>query len=381
MLPPSTIKDAAVFIYGHPRSRAVLLSLLGSLMLSKVLCQCWRYYSNKNKLKSKQAELSKKRAVVEAQLLNKDVQFYEEILSKTAPELVEALKNGDMFAVDVLRAYQCKALELTDSINCVAEFITEAEENAKALDALPDKKGLLYGVPVSIKENINIAGYESTGGVECLIGSVAKEDAVIVKLLRKHGAIPFARTNLPQTMLSYSCTNYIYGETTNPQDKTRSPGGSSGGEAAMLGGGGSVIGVGTDLGGSVRIPADFCGVYSLKLTRGRIQGKGVLTFTKGNLGILGVLGPMARDFDSLLLLSQALLSPEMIELDRSLPNLPFDPQVYEKKTPLRIGYYTFDGVLQCQPPVVRAVMEAKAALESMGHQEVVSSRGNCSFMF
>ncbi|CAL1531082.1 unnamed protein product, partial [Lymnaea stagnalis] len=369
MIPPYTMKEVVTFVYGHPRTAPVLLSLLGCFAVQKLIYTLWKKKSVRNKRSLRRAKAEKRRTIIEGRLAKVSPPS-EEILNKSASELVEALHSGDLSAVEVLYAYQRRALSLTKEINCITEFIPEAEAQAKRLDECPTKTGLLHGMPISLKENIAVSGYDTTAGMEINIDKNATDDCVAVKVLKLHGAIPFARTNIPQTMLSYCCENPIYGETLNPQDKTRCPGGSSGGEGAIIGGGGSMMGIGTDIGGSARIPAEFCGIFSLKTTRGRISSKNYYTPVRGNLAIQGSIGPLARNFDALLLLSQALMSPEMYELDRSLPPLLFDKQKYEKKGPLRIGFYTFDGTFECLPPVVRAVHEAKKALELMGHEVV-----------
>merc|ERR1712185_282661 len=113
---------------------------------------------------------------------------------------------------------------------------------------------MLHGLPVSIKECFSIEGQDTTIGCGKRCGKPAAADAVIATVLRRQGAVVYARTNVPQTMLSYECSNPVYGQTRNPFDLTRGPGGSSGGEGALLGSGGSLLGIGTDIGGSCRIP-------------------------------------------------------------------------------------------------------------------------------
>ncbi|KAK3796930.1 hypothetical protein RRG08_032234 [Elysia crispata] len=360
--------DTVRFLRGHPRTGSVIISLAGAGVLGKVVLYFWyRHLSNKKRQDRQQKAKANINEVAEnvAEITESDL-----IVKKSIQELRQALCNGSLSAMEVLMAFQKEALKVSKDINCVTEPIIEAQEMARSLDASQEVKRLLHGIPVSIKENIAIAGYDQTAGMEVHIGNIAREDAVLVQVLKDHGAIPFMRTNIPQTMLSYDCTNPLYGTTFNPLDWSRTPGGSSTGEGALIGGGGSIMGIGSDIGGSLRIPADFCGIFTLKPTWGRISRKGMLTHSKGNLSVRPVIGPMARDFDSLLLLTQAILSPNMSELDPLVPPLPFDVKEYEKTSPLRIGFYTYDGTFQCQPPNVRAVMEAKAALEAMGHEVV-----------
>ncbi|RUS82420.1 hypothetical protein EGW08_009808 [Elysia chlorotica] len=360
--------DAVRFLRGHPRTGSVIISLAGAGILGKVVLYFWyRHCTNKKRQDRRDKAQTRTKRVAEnvAEVTNSDL-----IVKKSIKELREALHNGKLSSLEVLKAFQKEALRVTKDINCVTEPIEDAEELAKHLDASKEVKRLLHGIPVSIKENIAIAGYDQTAGMAVHIGDIACEDAVLLQVLKDHGAIPFMRTNIPQTMLSYDCTNPLYGTTFNPLDWSRTPGGSSTGEGALIGGGGSIMGIGSDIGGSLRIPADFCGIFTLKPTWDRISRKGMMTHSRGNLSVRPVLGPMARDFDSLLLLTRAILSPNMYELDPLVPPLPFDIKEYEKTSPLRIGFYTYDGTFQCQPSNVRAVMEAKAALEAMGHEVV-----------
>ena len=113
-------------------------------------------------------------------------------------------------------------------------------------------------------------GYDSTIGLAAFVGKPFSETSALVQVLRHQGAIPFVKTNVPQTMLSWECSNPIFGLTTNPHDTSRTVGGSSGGEAALLAAGGSVLGWGSDIGGSIRIPSSMCGVYGIKPTFARL---------------------------------------------------------------------------------------------------------------
>jgi len=132
-------------------------------------------------------------------------------------------------------------------------------------------KGPLHGLPVSIKEQIAVKGIDSTIGFAKFCFKPLDHDAPLVTALKELGAIPFCKTNVPQSVLTYGCGNPIFGETVNCLNSKLSPGGSSGGEACLIGGGGSVLGIGSDVGGSLRIPAHFCGITTLKPTRARMR--------------------------------------------------------------------------------------------------------------
>lgn len=177
---------------------------------------------------------------------------------------------------------------MTGELACVTEFLAEAAAEATQLDA--DFKGKpkppLFGIPFSVKDNlyvqlflaspclrkgtalscVQVKGYDVTRGLGSMLGQPAEADFAVVTHMRTLGAVPFARTNVPQTLLQYVSTNPVFGTTLHPDKHDRTPGGSSGGEVALLKAGGIPFGIGSDLGGSLRIPAAFTGLVTLKLT-------------------------------------------------------------------------------------------------------------------
>ncbi|XP_035699652.1 fatty-acid amide hydrolase 1-like [Branchiostoma floridae] len=318
-----------------------------------------------------------------------------EILSLTLAQLSQQLRDGQLSAVQVLQAFQEKAISENDKLNCLTEPVPDALARAEGLDAGGGKEGLLHGVPVSIKDNVNIKGMATTMGVTKHLDIPADEDAVIVQVLKKQGAVPFVKTNVPQTLLSMACSNPVFGETLNPVDPTRSPGGSSGGEGALIRSGGSVLGVGSDIAGSARIPAHFCGIHGFKPTAYRIRWASLVSSHTGPVSLLSSIqkeqkrlgaiiwldtrlkvvvsapGLLARDVDSLALGMKALLVPDMFQLDPLVVPIPFRQEIYDDKKPMRIGYFP---ALQSCPPTPsmgRAVIMAKEALEKAGHTLVV----------
>ncbi|NWW93840.1 VDHAP protein, partial [Rhynochetos jubatus] len=218
-----------------------------------------------------------------------------------------------------------EALEVTREVNCVIDFIHGCEEQLQKLKKQKEK-GLLYGIPISIKDHINCKGHVSSGGMVKFLGQVKEDDSVIVQVLKSQGAIPFVKTNIPQTMINYDCSNLIFGQTLNPLNHQKSPGGSSGGEGALIAGGGSILGIGSDVAGSIRLPSSFCGLCGLKPTSNRISPSACSDGTSV-LAVAGMLGPMARDVDSLALCMKALLCEEMFRLDPTVPPIPFDEEV------------------------------------------------------
>ncbi|KAH1167025.1 vitamin D3 hydroxylase-associated protein-like [Mauremys mutica] len=288
------------------------------------------------------------------------------ILSLSLVQLTEKLKEGSLSPESVLYAYMDKALEVTREVNCLRHFIPECEEQLRAVRRRKEK-GLLYGVPVSIKDHIGYKGHLSTCGFVQLLSKLGQEDSVMVKVLKRQGAIPFVLTNVPQSLFNYDCSNSIFGQTVNPLNHKKSPGGSSGGEGALIAGGGSVLGFGTDIGGSIRLPSSFCGLCGLKPTGNRLSLSGISGPIDGILSVTGAVGPMARDVDSLALCMRALLCDDMFCLDPTVPPLPFNEEVYSSSAPLQIGYYDTDGYFLLPPCMRRAVHETKEILQKAGH--------------
>ncbi|NWW93830.1 FAAH1 hydrolase, partial [Rhynochetos jubatus] len=336
--------------------------------------------------KVKQAQQRQERSLVQMELAAH--RFREQhpsvnvvsILTLPLPELSKKLRDGSLPPEHVFYAYVGKALQIAIETNCITEYLQESETQLRKAK-LTGKLGLLYGVPVSIKDNINCQGHDSTLGFVKNLNKPAAEDSVVVQVLRKQGAIPFVKTNVPQSLISYDCRNLIFGQTFNPLLYTRSPGGSSGGEGALVGGGGSILGFGTDVGGSLRFPAAFCGICTLKPTGNRLSKKGIISGVTGQKAVIAAVGPMAKDVESLALCMRALLCEDMFSLDSTVPPLPFNEEVYSSTEPLRIGYYETDFFTMPSPAMRRAVRETKQLLEDAGHTLVPFELMNVDYVF
>ncbi|NWI60532.1 FAAH1 hydrolase, partial [Calyptomena viridis] len=302
------------------------------------------------------------------------------ILSLSLLGLAGRLQEGSLSPRTVLYTYieKVSALEVNQETNCLRHFIPECEEQLQEIQQ-EEEKGLLYGIPVSIKDHISHKGHLSTCGLVQCLDTRMKEDSVLVKVLKRQGAIPFAMTNVSQSLFSYDCSNPVFGQTLNPFNHQKSPGGSSGGEGALIAAGGSILGIGSDIGGSIRLPSSFCGLCGLKPTAERLRWgwTSVWHICLPNVDICShptpvpcAVGPMARDVDSLALCMKALLSEEMFQLDPTVPPIPFNGEVYCSSTPLRVGYYDTDGYFPLPPCMRRVVKETRNALHAAGHQMV-----------
>ncbi|XP_077132592.1 vitamin D3 hydroxylase-associated protein-like [Ranitomeya variabilis] len=291
------------------------------------------------------------------------------ILSLSLPELTEKLRGGALTPEMVLHTYMAKALEVTRELNCITDFLPECELQLQRLREQKNR-GPLYGVPISLKDNHNYKGHDTTLGLIRNLERPASEDCVIVQVLKKQGAVPFVKTNIPQSMLNYDCSNPMYGQTLNPLDHKKTPGGSSGGEGALISAQGSILGFGSDIGGSIRFPCAFCGVCGFKPTGNRLSKIGLISSCPGQKSVMAMIGPIARDVDSLVTTMRSVLCDDMFQLDPTVPPIPFNDEVFFSARPLCIGYYETDGSTMATPSMRRAVLQTKALLEKAGHKLV-----------
>nr|GAT55492.1 amidase [Mycena chlorophos] len=296
------------------------------------------------------------------------VENKQEFLRATTSQIVANIDSGKWTASQVVAAFISQAIVAQKQTNCLTEILfQDALEQAQLLDAefaaTKQLRGPLHGVPVSIKDQFHIAGYDSSIGNSDRLNKPASQDADLVALLKAAGAVIIVKTNVPQTMFSFECCNPIWGRTTNPYNSNYTCGGSSGGEAALLALDGSALGVGSDIGGSLRYPAAFCGIYALKPGPSRISYAGAAVTVPGYNGVASVAGPMARTIDDLETFCRLTLGVPGRSLDLA-PLLYREPKMPSR---LRFGYYT-DAYYKGSPAVKRAVMETVVALRAQGHE-------------
>src|SRR6201981_2145283 len=224
----------------------------------------------------------------------------------SAVSMAEQVRQKKISALELVDAHLARIAHLNPRLNAfIAVDEDRARRDARALDtaaALGDFRGPLHGVPISIKSSIATAGLRCESGTRLRAGNVPAKDAVLVSRLREAGAIILGVTNTPELLMAWETDNVLYGRTKHPWDFERTPGGSSGGEAAAIAAGCSAGGVGSDGGGSIRVPAHFSGICGLKPTPGRIPATGHFPESAGPFALLGVVGPMARTVADLELL-------------------------------------------------------------------------------
>ncbi len=293
-----------------------------------------------------------------------------EIHALTALELLRHLELRELTSEDVVRALFARIEAHDGSINSVVHrFQEQALASARHADEARRGGvlfGPLHGVPITIKESIATRGTATTLGVKAQLGTPAKDDAVVVRAARQAGAIVIGKTNVSQTLLFNEATNPIWGTTNNPWSSNRSPGGSSGGEAAALAAGFTPLGIGTDIGGSIRVPAAYCGVVGFKPTVDRWSMQGCRGAMPGQEGIRSQCGPMARTSKDVALLFRAADSIHQHALDPTVPPLRTPDPASVDLSRITVGYYEDDGFLSPSPAIQRGVREAAIALRAKG---------------
>ncbi|KAB8225849.1 amidase signature domain-containing protein [Aspergillus novoparasiticus] len=291
--------------------------------------------------------------------------------------LTNLLGSGQVSAEDMIRAYIGRACEAQRKTNCLTEIcFDDAIDQARHLDNFQRTHGRLigplHGVPMSVKDQFNIKGLDSTLGYVCNAFTPAKSDAPLVRTLKQLGAIIIAKTNLPQSIMWCETDNPLWGLTTHPTNPKLTPGGASGGEAALLALGGSLIGWGTDIGGSIRIPCHMNGLWGLKPSSGRMSYRGVEVSLDGQQHVPSAVGPMAKSLSSLTVVTKLVIAAEPWTIDPQLPPIPWRDNIFRDLStrPLVIGTMLDDGAVRVHPPIERVFCELASRLKAAGHAVV-----------
>ena len=288
-----------------------------------------------------------------------------DVVLASAAKQLELLHTGKLSVTELAEAHIRQIERLNPELNAFADFDADrVRAQARQRDAARETRGALHGLPVTIKSSIATAGYRCEIGSLLHKGEVPVEDAVVVARLRAAGALILGTTNCPEFLMAYETANLLHGRTRNPWDLDRTPGGSSGGESAAIAAGMSAAGLGSDSGGSVRVPAHFTGICSLKPTPGRIPGRGHLPPCVGPFSILGAIGPMARTIGDVTLLFRELCGHDSLD-PVSPPVALTDPSPVELRAKA-IGFFEDDGLVPVTPETRAAVNDAARALREAG---------------
>ena len=291
----------------------------------------------------------------------------KDLVLEPAVRQLELLASGQISVVELAEAHIAQIERLNPALNAFADFDAgRVRARARKHDAWGGTRSRrpLFGLPVTVKSSIATRGFKCEIGSLLHEGEIPAHDAVVVARLRASGALILGTTNCPEFLMAYETANLLHGRTCNPWDLTRSPGGSSGGESAAIAAGLSAAGLGSDSGGSVRLPAHFTGICSLKPTPGRIPGRGHLPPCVGPFQILGAIGPMARTMGDVALLFRALSGQD--PHDPASPPVPLREPSQDELRKNRIGFFEDDGLVPVTPETRAAVNAAAAALRDAG---------------
>ena len=292
----------------------------------------------------------------------------DELIYCSAASLAQAIREKRVSSYEVVDAHIQRIEKVNPLLNAIVQLTAEtALAQAKQADAAVARGEItapLHGVPFTIKDSFDTKGIISTAGTKGRSSYIPQEDATAVARMRAAGAIVLGKTNLPELSLAYESNNLIYGRTNNPYDLSRTPGGSSGGESAIVAAGGSPLGLGTDGFGSIRLPAHFCGITGLKPTSGRVPFTGLLPHGFGALARFRHVGPMARYVEDLALSLPILAGTDWRD-SATVPMSLSAPMNVELKS-LRAAFYTDNGIVTPTTETIESVLTAVRALADAG---------------
>jgi amidase len=291
-----------------------------------------------------------------------ELNLADDLTSKSALELAALIRHRAVSPVDVVEAHLRRIEQRNPSLNAIVTIAGDVTQQARAAEAesIDGKpRGPLHGVPLTIKDTIDTAGLRTTYGSRLFAQNIPSADASVVARLKEAGAIILGKTNTPEMAIPYETDNPVFGRTNNPHDVSLTTGGSSGGEAAAIAAGLSPAGIGSDLSGSIRVPAHFCGIAGLKPTTGRVPMDGHIPRSVGPLSLGACIGPMARTVDDLALLLSVIADPTQFEISG-------DSSLEIRNSGLRVACYTDDGITPVTSEVKDAVQAAARALAGAG---------------
>ncbi|KAF1356627.1 fatty-acid amide hydrolase [Delphinella strobiligena] len=294
-----------------------------------------------------------------------------EITSTRIPDLLERIHSQTWTSEEVTKAFCKRAAVAHQLTNCLSDTLfPEALSTARGLDKHLQETGKpvgpLHGLLISLKDNFNIVGKDSTLGFVSWVNKPATYNTILVDILQKAGAVLYVKTNVPTAMMIAESVNNTFGRTVNPRNRNLTPGGSSGGESALIAFGGSLLGVGTDIGGSLRIPAACTGIFTLRPSFGRFPTGGAKSGLVGQEAVNSVNGPLARTIDDIEFFARHVVGSEPWKLDPKCLPIPWRAVTVNPK--LRFGVMWNDGIVMPTPPVRRALEETVEKLRKCGHE-------------
>ena len=297
----------------------------------------------------------------------------DDLLFSSAASIAQAIRGREVSAAETVEAHLRRIDEVNPKLNAVVQLASErAMDEARAADAAlarGESLGPLHGVPITIKDSHDTEGIVSTGGTMGRKDFVPEADATAVARMRAAGAIVLGKTNTPELTLSFETDNLVYGQTNNPYDVGRTPGGSSGGAGAIIAAGGSAMDLGTDTGGSIRVPSAFCGLAGLKPTSGRVPRTGhIVPWGLGGMDSLTTIGPMARFVEDLWLAFPIIAGPDGI--DPFIHPVPLGDPASVNIAGLRVAFFTDNATVSPTAEVEASVRSAAASIADSGAEVV-----------
>lgn len=287
-----------------------------------------------------------------------------ELTTKSVTELAALIRSRSISPVDVVEAHLRRIEDINPSLNAIVTLADDAIAQARIAETALTRGndvGPLHGVPLTIKDTIDTQGVRTTGGSRLLADHVPDRDATVVARLKAAGAIVLGKTNTPEMAIPYETDNPVFGRTNNPHNPLMTPGGSSGGEAAAIAACLSPAGLGSDLSGSIRVPAHFCGIAGLKPTAGRVPSDGQTPAASGLLSLGECVGPMARHVKDLDLLFRVISDAAQFEIRHNLP-----PEPLASLAGMRVALYYGDDTVPITEETREAIGAAAQALGKAG---------------
>ena len=295
----------------------------------------------------------------------------------SAKQLLALIQSKQVSCEEVMQAHLTRIEQVNPLLNAIVQQLPPEEalreaRNADVAIAHHEKMGLLHGLPVTVKDSYKAKGFMGSRGNKSFLNSVAEEDSTLIARLRAAGAIILAVTNVPAFLMSFETDNLLYGRTNNPYDVTRTSGGSSGGQAAIIAAGGSPLGLGADAAGSIRQPAHYCGITGIKPTRNLLPHTGA--HPVDGLGVFSYVvaqGPMARFIDDLIMVLPILAGPDEYDADVP-PVLLRDPAQVNLRS-LRVAFHSDNQVVTPTDDIINTIKNVSTALSS----QVASIQEDC----
>ena len=312
------------------------------------------------------------------------------ITSKGIVELSDSIKKGKYTSEQVVLAFSINCCLYGKEYNWIADTnfelaLSDAKQADERYKNTLNKSTLprFHGIPISIKDQVNLKGFISTRGYMTNADKPKDlNDGYIIKVLKNKGFIPFVKSNTPQGNFAYDSVNKLYGESKNPWNKTKTTGGSSGGEAGLIAGYCSPVGIGSDIAGSIRVPCNFCGLYGLKPTSNRISKQGNLGIDNDDSkgyeipNVPGSLGPMTKNMEDLIAITEELIGeyPDDFKTNQCKynKNLTIDSYLHtNNKSKIKVGYCLDNSICETAPGIKSHISHTLSKLRENEKYEVI----------